>query len=76
MGQCNELPRGLEADHHDICKFTETDPNWNAVKGRLEAIAEKIEQSFDIRLPSASARAIKNEGESDLEDRMEGLRNN
>lgn len=75
MGQPNERIRGLEADHHDVCKFTVTDPNWNVVKSRLEAIAEEIGQGFDIQLPSAPARVLRNEGESDLEDRMEGLRN-
>ncbi|KAL4767251.1 Alpha/Beta hydrolase protein [Aspergillus nidulans var. acristatus] len=42
MGQQTERLRGLNANHTNICKFTEADGNWLAVSRRLEAIAQNI----------------------------------
>lgn len=64
MGQQNERIRGLEADHHDVCKFTEKDPNWNVVKGRLEAIMAEIQEG--LALPAAPLG-------NPLQERMQAL---
>jgi len=52
MGQQNERTRGLEADHNSVCKFTEVDPNWQVVLGRMEAIAETIAQELQLEIPN------------------------
>ncbi|KAK8209716.1 hypothetical protein IWZ01DRAFT_527990 [Phyllosticta capitalensis] len=47
MGAKMERIRGLEADHHQVCKFTESDSNWHTVLMYLEAIVCKIREGLE-----------------------------
>lgn len=68
MGQKNEKARGLEADHHNVCKFTLGDPNWEAVRGGLEAVADTIMEEAGVALP---ATTTSNPEEVDVEGALE-----
>ncbi|KAF8859461.1 hypothetical protein BDZ45DRAFT_673223, partial [Acephala macrosclerotiorum] len=73
----NERARGLQADHRGVCKFTELDPNWTPVKGRLEAIAVGIQEELEIQLPTVPAIGTIDLGagfEKQMAQRMERLR--
>jgi WD40 repeat protein len=43
MGYPNEMPTPLNANHHDVCKFTsKRDPNYTSVIGALRSVADSV----------------------------------
>lgn len=62
MGGKMERIRGLEADHHQVCKFTEDDVNWHTVLTHLEAIAYGIQEEFELPKPDATNENISGVG--------------
>ncbi|KAL4982522.1 hypothetical protein BDW68DRAFT_182459 [Aspergillus falconensis] len=71
MGQKTERMRGLNANHTNICKFTETDGNWPAVSGRLDAIAQNIGLLESVAVSGPST--IVTVSEDDLARRLRQL---
>ncbi|KAI8955665.1 hypothetical protein F4801DRAFT_528534 [Xylaria longipes] len=80
LGHKNEQSRDLVGNHREICKFTEDDPNWHIVIGRLEAVVERIQMSNEITLPevpdsyrSTEAGAVVDQDDEKLASRFKQL---
>ena len=80
MGQKNERIVELDANHHSICKFLKSDPNYSRVLARFEAIHQQMALRSNVpNLPTAPTAepSSHHEGvddEDELHQRFEHLR--
>ncbi|KAI4143733.1 MAG: hypothetical protein LQ341_002834 [Variospora aurantia] len=58
LGYPDEVSKPLDADHHDVCKYSSTqDPNYVSIRNALTSILRRVSKSDSITYDSVTIRA-------------------
>lgn len=61
LGYPNETTQALNANHHDVCKFTHTeDPNYVSVRGALRSVIKEVAPQTTQQTGSSNEYGIQN----------------